>query len=137
VTVKTFTYDPQLPRVERHELAAALATAALMAGSANPGHIAVSFLRTFAARVEDGDGPVTMKLGLLDTDGALIVRRVLYSAAERAKSGGGLGLAETVGRVLAAWETCIRYDAQPTYSGPRNPWGEPVITHKPLTRAAL
>lgn len=73
-------------------------------------------------------GRVEIKVSRLDAEQRMRVRRVLWTAADRARS----GLAETgvivrdgAERLLAEWEAGIGYDADASWKGPRNAWGEP------------
>jgi hypothetical protein len=128
VVAASFTFEDGVSGKDRRDLAAFLDETAsrALSGGGDPDDLAAAFLRVLAKRLDD-PGPVTIKLGQLDEAKRLVVRRLLYSARERAAAGDGSRIvAGALLALLTAWESCIGYDPQQWYEGPRNLWGEPA-----------
>lgn len=126
----TIRLDPGLSGAARGRLAAYVAETAARAATAGPSAaLTVSCVRAIGEKLAaTADGPVTIAAGRhLGPREALVVRRVLWSATDRARS----GLAGTdpevrdgMAALLAQWETAIGFDPVPSWTGPRM-WGEP------------
>ncbi len=92
------------------------------------GELVGSLIDAIAGKITAAPGAVTVKVARLDADERMMVRRVLWSATDRARS----GLTDTSGpvrdgmeRLTGQWGDQIGYDARPAWTGPRNKWNEP------------
>jgi len=75
-----------------------------------------------------GTGPITVKVTALGAEEQMMVRRVLWSAADRARSGTAdtsSAVRDGMERLTEQWGRAIGYDAKPGWTGPRNRWAEP------------
>lgn len=124
----SFTFEDGIGGKDRRELGEFLDETAsrALSGGGDPDDLAAAFIRVLGARLDD-PGPVTIRIGQLDDAKRLVVRRLLYSARERAAGGDASRIvAGALLALLGAWETTIGYDPQQWYEGPRNIWGEPA-----------
>ena len=125
----TFTFDPDMPVRDRRALAVFLeeTSSRALAGGRDRDDLSAAFVRALAVRLDATGGPVSIRIGQLDEERRAVVRRVLYTAAERARSGeASRPVSDAVAAILAAWERAIKYDPRIGWDGPRNLWNEPV-----------
>jgi hypothetical protein len=127
-----FTLDPGLDSpVDRRALGAYLQVTAERTkgqGSATA-ELVASCVDALGRKIADSaSGPVTMKTGRLSAAERMVVRRVLWSANDRAQSGladASLATKQGMAAVLGGWESNIGYDPEPSWAGRRNQWNEP------------
>lgn len=124
------TLDPGVDGDGRTALAAYLDETAARTATAG-GQLAdliASCVRAIGSKISAGPGPVTVKVSALDAGQQMIVRRVLWSAADRARSGladTGMAVRDAMERLTEQWGRQIGYDPRPGWTGPRNRWHEP------------
>ncbi len=124
------TLDPGLDGPDRTALAAYLdETAARTASAGGPvADLIASCVRAIGSKISAEPGAVTVKVTRLDAGQQMLVRRVLWSSADRARSGladAGLAVRDGMERLTEQWGHAIGYDPKPGWSGPRNRWQEP------------
>lgn len=129
----SFTFEDGVGGKDRRDLADFLreTAARALSGGGDPDDLAAAFLRVLGTRIDTNPGPVSIRIGQLDQDKRLVVRRLIYSARERAAAGEGSRMvAGALLALLGAWEQTIGYDPKPRYDGPRNLWGEPSTSSR-------
>ena len=124
------TLDPGLDGADRRALAAYMHEVAARTKT-NRGPLAVllaSLVHAIGAKLEaTATGPVEVNVRPLSRDQRGVTRRILWTAADRARDGraGVSGpVREATAMLLDQWERQTGYDAAASWSGPRNMWNE-------------